>query len=653
MAISTALNGDPPHISDSDSDRFRPVLLDNDPNAIVTDAPEEPFRLGRLDVGCLVINRMIGTGIFSSVDFVVQGTRSIGVSLLFWFFGVIYCLAGVHLYIEYGLSTPRRRFEGVEQGIPRSGGDLNYLQYVYRKPNYRKGTVLLSVTTFAAVFIMFGNVAGNCVNFAVRALQASNAEVTNEAVRGISIAVALFTCFIHTLSRRGGILLSNLFAMVKLAMLFLILIAAIVAATGAFPQTESAATKNFDPETSFRGASTQANDYANAFLLIIFTFSGFEQPNYVLGEISRPRRNFPVSMITSVSLVGILYMSVNIAYMAIVPKPDLFNEQVNLAERFFELTFGRLNVGDNTGQRIFNAFLAVSSFGNIVVMTYTAARVKQEIAKEGILPFPKFFAKNRDFSFGRLLRWAHRRPTLARLFGRILKSPWFAPEHHSEKTPVGALTLHFGSCLVLLMATYGVEPNNTYSLLSRVYTYAVHTFFGVLLAGGILYLRLNGKEGWRKKAVGINPFLSLMSAIIYLFGSLFPVIVSWVEPSGEFKRVYTTTIKWYLVPLLSWSAIAFGAVWWLGFIILGKRTEKRTGTVFTIQREPTFERDPPVDGPPIQVNETVYFAWVAKENLPDGQDSEGGQDDFASHDFANGDFAGMNAMTDFDHHLRQ
>lgn len=35
----------------------------------------------------------------------------------------------------------------------------------------------------------------------------------------------------------------------------------------------------------------------------------------VLGEISRPRQNFPISMITSVSLVGILYMAVNIAYV--------------------------------------------------------------------------------------------------------------------------------------------------------------------------------------------------------------------------------------------------------------------------------------------------------------------------------------------------
>ncbi|EEH39241.1 hypothetical protein PAAG_01703 [Paracoccidioides lutzii Pb01] len=644
MTLTTALNGDHPRISDSDSDRYRPDDFDNDPNAIVTNAPEEPFRLGRFDVGCLVVNRMIGTGIFSSVGLVVQGTQSVGVSLIFWFFGVIYCLAGVHLYIEYGLSVPRRQFEGVKQGIPRSGGDLNYLQYVYRKPRYRKDTVLLSVTTFGTVFILFGNVAGNCIYFAVKVLQASNAKVTNSAVRGISAAVALFTCLIHTFSRRGGILLSNLFAIVKLAMLFLIIITAIVAATRAFPETKSFARENFYIKHSFHNASNQANDYANAFLLIIFTFSGFEQPNYVLGEISKPRRNFPVSMITSVSVVGLLYMGVNIAYMAIVPRDEQIDIHMNLAERFFEITFGRLSSGDNTGQRIFNAFLAISSFGNIVVMTYTAARVKQEVAKEGILPFPQFFAKNRDFSFGRLLRWAHGRPTIALLLSGILKSSWFAPEHHTEKTPVGALMLHFASCLIMILATYSVEPSNAYKLLSSVYTYAVHAFFGNFLAAGILYLRFSSKQEWRKKTGGINPFLSVTAAFIYLIGSLFPVIVAWVEPSRVFKPASDTGVKWYLVPFLSWCAIAFGALWWLGFMTVAKRIEKRNGTVFTIQREPTFQRDPPIDGPPIQVNETVYLSWVAKENLSDFQDSDG-RDDFGS------DFARGSGMTDFDYRL--
>jgi hypothetical protein len=55
------------------------------------------------------------------------GTRSVGITLLFWLAGALYTVAGTHLNIEFGLNTPRYNFEGVEQGIPRSGGTLNYV----------------------------------------------------------------------------------------------------------------------------------------------------------------------------------------------------------------------------------------------------------------------------------------------------------------------------------------------------------------------------------------------------------------------------------------------------------------------------------------------------------------------------------------------
>lgn len=73
----------------------------------------------------------IGTGIFNSPSTVIRGTGSVGIALLFWLAGAIYTIAGTHLNIEFGLATPRHVFEGVEQGIPRSGGTLNYVGFEY------------------------------------------------------------------------------------------------------------------------------------------------------------------------------------------------------------------------------------------------------------------------------------------------------------------------------------------------------------------------------------------------------------------------------------------------------------------------------------------------------------------------------------------
>src|SRR6478609_3225181 len=144
------------------------------------------------------------------------------------------------------------------------------------------------------------------------------------------------------------------------------------------------------------------------------------------------------------------------------------NAQVenNVAEQFFVLTLGSLSNG-GTGKRIFNAFLAVSSMGNIIVMTYTAARVKQEIAKEGIIPYAKFFAQDGDISLGRLLNWFKKRG----MFSSLLNTRWLSPEDHRERTPVGAFVLHLGSCFILIFATWGMNYFNSYTLLTSLSAY--------------------------------------------------------------------------------------------------------------------------------------------------------------------------------------
>ncbi|KAH6957978.1 amino acid permease-domain-containing protein [Ilyonectria sp. MPI-CAGE-AT-0026] len=603
------------------------------PNEILTVAPKERFRLGYFDVMCLVMNRMIGTGIFNSPQRVMQGTHSTGAALLLWFAGIIYCLSGMHVYIEYGLNVPRYVIHGVEQSIPRSGGDLNYLQYVYRKPAYRKDTVLLSTCLFAIAFIALGNMAGNSISFATRVLRAADVQdPSNGAVRGIALGIATLTCFIHTFSRRGGIFLNNVLAIIKVMILLLIIVTAIVVGAGGLKKTDNIITENTSTSKAFAGASSDANGYAQAFLAIIFSFSGFEQPNYVMGEISRPRRKHPIATILGVSTVVLLYMAVNISYMVVVPKADQINYPGGVAQRFFELTLGRVS-DDKTGTRIFNAFLAIASMGNIIVMTYTAARVKQEIAKEGIIPFAKFFAQDTDMSLGRLLGWFQKKGW----FSSILRIRWFSPEEHTERTPVGAFVLHLISCVILIFATWGMTPDNAYTLLTSLSAYTINAFFGTFLGIGILILRFRGPPAttdndnaeskttapvtWREMTgKHINPVLSVICAVIYTIGGLWPVVNTWIKPTSAI----TQSIKWWLVPTISWIIIASGIAWFLGFVGVAWRTYRNHHKVFVVEKQPHFESangfgtddsEGRGSGGLVLVHETVYLSWVGKETL--------------------------------------
>lgn len=197
----------------------------------------------------------------------------------------------------------------------------------------------------------------------------------------------------------------------------------------------------------------------------------------------------------------------------------------------------------------------ISSLGNIIVMTYTAARVKQEIAKEGILPWVRFFGQNSDLSLGRLLRWVQTKPSLS-MFHKLLQKRWLSPEQHAEKTPVGALILHFASCVVLIFATYGLTPENAYNLLTGLAAYVLNAFFGSLLAAGILILRFTPKHDWRNKSKPTNHALSIVAATIYLIGNLFPIITTWVPESGTYKNVVSGKIGQVASkPAVSWFVL--------------------------------------------------------------------------------------------------
>jgi len=339
----------------------------------------------------------------------------------------------------------------------------------------------------------------------------------------------------------------------------------------------------------------------------------------------------PIGTSIGVGIVTILYILVNIAYMVVVPKERQLDPNKTVAQSFFELTFGALSDDDNQPQRILAAFQAISSFGNIVVMTFTAARgshvhqyinphllmrkiVKQEIAKEGILPFAKFFAQSKNISFGRFLKWiqSDKHSFINKRFHFLLKQKWLDPRQHSQETPLGALFLHWTFTVIMIVGTINLKPAAAYGLLVELYTYTVVAIFGFAIAIGMLKLRFSSRERWREKS-NANPFLSIIAALIFATASAYPIVASWVPPTREYLRNYKLAIAWYTTPTVAWSILCFGVVWYLGFLSYAARRARKDGVEFQVQKVPEFDRDPALSGPPVQVHETVYIAWVAEE----------------------------------------
>ena len=99
----------------------------SDRNTLLQDYASCSQKLGIFSTGCLLINRMIGTGIFETPKTVWMGTRSTSGALFMWCVGSLIAFSGLLVYLELGLTIPRYLVRGEWRSVPRSGGEKNYV----------------------------------------------------------------------------------------------------------------------------------------------------------------------------------------------------------------------------------------------------------------------------------------------------------------------------------------------------------------------------------------------------------------------------------------------------------------------------------------------------------------------------------------------
>ncbi len=70
-------------------------------------AREEKRQIGVLSATMLIVNRVIGTGIFATPGTILALSGSVGLSLFIWVAGMIIAGAGTAVYIEFGTALPK------------------------------------------------------------------------------------------------------------------------------------------------------------------------------------------------------------------------------------------------------------------------------------------------------------------------------------------------------------------------------------------------------------------------------------------------------------------------------------------------------------------------------------------------------------------
>lgn len=449
--------------------------------------------IGYVSATFLMLNRMLGAGVFSTGAVIFSLSGSVGTTLLLFVAGTLIALSGLLTYMELG------------SALPRNGGEKNYLEYIYRQPKF------LVTAMYASYVFFLGWAAGNSIVVGEYLLNAAKVEVTQWNSRAIGVGVITFAFLINAIHVKTGLVLANFLGAFKLVIVLVITVTGWVALAGGIKSNDFKPTGNFN--NAFSGNAPTAFGIVNALYNIIWSYVGYSNANYALGEIKNPIKVLRVAAPAAFIGLAIIYLFVYIAYFAVVPKTDILESKRILAATFFGIVFGP------QGETAASVFVALSALGNVLSVIFSQGRIVQSLGREGILPFSRLWGTSKPFN-----------------------SPFFG------------LAQHWIVCIVTIIAP---PPGDAYNFILNLISYPLNVV-NTAVSGGLLYLY------WRKHKGTISwnpPIRATLPVVVFFFlSSVYLIVAPYVPPSVG-QSVYNN-LPYYIHSVVTWGVFGVGAIYW-------------------------------------------------------------------------------------------
>jgi len=263
---------------------------------------------------------------------------------MLWIVGGIVALCGALCYGE------------LSAALPRSGGEYHFLSKIYHPAiGFMAGFVSATVG-FSAPIALTAMAFGKYFH-GVSSLGSPVA---------ISFAVVWIVALFHLGNLRAGSVFQNLWTLLKL-----LLIAALIAA-GFFVHSKQPIAflpVHSDTMSIFSGA------FAVALVFVMYSYSGWNAASYITGEIKRPEKNVPRSLLAGTVVVLAIYVLLNAIFLITTPRQELS---------------GQLEVGLIAGKHIFGAeggsivgaIICLGLVSSISSMTWIGPRVTMSMGED-------------------------------------------------------------------------------------------------------------------------------------------------------------------------------------------------------------------------------------------------------------------------------
>ncbi|KAJ6547599.1 L-methionine transporter [Mycena capillaripes] len=355
----------------------------------------------------LIVGLQIGSGIFSSPGVMVANTNSVGASLVVWAASGLLGWTGASSFAELG------------SAIPQNGGAQAYLAYAYGPlVSYLfawTAIIALKPGGNAVISLIFSEYLNRIFWHTTRA-EVSPDDIPQWAIKVTAIAAVMIVTLFCVAARKLGTRVAVVFTTIKVAALISITVLGII-------QLARGKQSSSLREPLFEGSSTSPSSYSLAFYSGLWAFDGWDQANYVGGEIQNPEKNIPRAIHSSMSIVTLLFLLANLSYFVVLDK-----NTIGLSNTV-AMDFGRALFGP-IGGTVFAFMVAISCFGALNGSFYTSSRLVYAAGREGYLPA---------------------------LFGRL---------HTTRKTPLNAALLQAGITTTFILIGGGFRSLINFSVVA-------------------------------------------------------------------------------------------------------------------------------------------------------------------------------------------
>ena len=303
--------------------------------------------IGLLDATMIVISGIIGGGIFFTPATVAQQLPYAGWIMAAWIAGAIIAYAGALTFSELAAR------------YPDAGGHYVYIRNAFGKlPAFLYGWMLLLIIATGALASLALAFAGYVAGFI---------HMSAFEQRALGVAIILMLTALNILGVKPGARTTTVLTLIKVAALAVVIIAGFTMA-----RVTSAAL----PGTPL-GRRGILLGFAAALVPISFSYGGWQQLNFVAGEIKEPRKRIPVAMAMGVGVVALVYLGANAFYLHALGPVAMGSSQA-LAQDATRALFGE------TAARLVTVLIAISilAFCNVVVMV--TPRVFYALGQDGV-----------------------------------------------------------------------------------------------------------------------------------------------------------------------------------------------------------------------------------------------------------------------------